>query len=191
MNPKDMARDVFGAIRGYVQRSIAPVVQDVEQLKAKPDPGLRELTAAERKEFVESMFPLLEAFHQKWAIGWERNATDLMLKTIANIPEPSPGRDGKDGTDGIGIDDFEIDYDGGRTFTLKWEGAGKVVTKTFKVPVMIHRGVFKSGDVTQWERGDVLTYAGSMWLAKCDDPGAPGPGNTNWQLVVKRGADAK
>lgn len=98
------------------------------------------------------------------------------------------GRDGKDGTDALGIDDFDVEYDGERAFTLKWANGDRVKAKTFRMPVPIYRGVY--GSEKAYEKDDTTTYGGSLWIAMKDAPGTPGNGD-GWKLSVKRGSDAK
>lgn len=41
-----------------------------------------------------------------------------------------------------------------------------------------------------YRKGDMVTAAGSLWVARSDAPGRPGDGE-GWQLAVKRGRDGK
>ena len=38
-----------------------------------------------------------------------------------------------------------------------------------------------------YERGNLVTFRGSLWSALCDGPGAPGENPAEWQLAVKNG----
>lgn len=137
---------------------------------------------------LEEVRPLFDAGFAQWALDFERRAADVFQRAIEKMPKP---KDGEDGEDGLGFDDMDMDYDGERTFTFKWSKGERKKQKDFKVPIPLYRGVYKSGDTTRWEAWDMLTYGGSVWRAKCDDPGPPGPNNQNWHLVVKKGADGK
>lgn len=132
--------------------------------------------------------PLFDAGFAQWALDFERRAADVLQRAVDRIPIPE---NGQDGADGLGFDDMDLEYDGERTFTFTWSRGEKKSQKSFKVPIPLYRGVYKSGDDTRWEAWDLLTYGGSVWRAKCDDPGPPGPNNPNWHLVVKKGADGK
>lgn len=100
---------------------------------------------------------------------------------------PVVGRDGKDGVDGKDgapgpVLVPKVTYDGIRTFTINDEA--------FKVPVMLHAGVWKdSGD---YEQGDTVTHRGSIWHCDLDGtkdiPGTPGSG---WTLCAKHGQNGK
>jgi integrin beta 3 len=97
------------------------------------------------------------------------------------------GADGRDGVDGLGIDDVDVELkDDGRTLVLKFSGGGRVKSSEIVVPWQIYRGVWKAGT---YQRGDVVTYAGAQWTAKADTSSTPP--SDDWQLSVKRGADAK
>jgi integrin beta 3 len=100
------------------------------------------------------------------------------------------GSDGRDGLDGLGFDDIHVDYDGERTFTFKFARGGREKTfGAFRVPSMIHRGVWLEGKA--YEQGDVVTWAGSGWIAKTDTITKPGDGSSDWLLVIKRGRDGR
>lgn len=47
-------------------------------------------------------------------------------------------------------------------------------------------GVFKRG--TTYERGDIATHAGSLWVCLTSTSGAPTEDHVGWQLAVKRGS---
>lgn len=75
-----------------------------------------------------------------------------------------------------------------RTFTVVAKTAtGKRIEETVKIPVVLDRGVWKEGN---YERGDAVTSAGSMWIAQCDTKESPGI-SADWRLSVKRGRDGK
>lgn len=60
--------------------------------------------------------------------------------------------------------------------------------KTFSLPTMIYRGVFKEGDY--YLHGDVATFGGSLW--HCDKETKEKPGTCNdWTLAAKKGRDGK
>lgn len=67
---------------------------------------------------------------------------------------------------------------------------GAVVHKTFVLPVVLDRGVFKVGN--DYQRGDSVSWDGSTWIAqeaveKADQRPMP----PLWRLSVKRGSDGK
>lgn len=99
------------------------------------------------------------------------------------------GRDGIDGKDGLGFDDLDIAHDGERGFTfMLCRGEAKKEWR-YSVPAQIYRGVY--GDGGRYERGDTVTWGGSLY--HCNEPTTdkPGAGSTAWTLAAKRGQDGK
>ncbi|CAI2496942.1 Carbohydrate binding domain [Serratia ficaria] len=89
-----------------------------------------------------------------------------------------------------GITTVDIEQDEHRHFTVIVErSSGASTSKSFDVPVMIYRGVFKSG--ADYRPGDTVTWGGSLW--HCDEATSDKPGETGskgWTLSVKRGRNA-
>jgi len=56
-------------------------------------------------------------------------------------------------------------------------------------PGLVFRGVFADGQV--YDRGQVVTYAGSSWHCNDTTTTKPGDGSKAWTLMVKRGRDGK
>lgn len=99
------------------------------------------------------------------------------------------GKDGRDGLDGFGFDDLACSYDGGRMLTLAFSQGERVKEFTFKLPIPLDRGVFRTGTV--YDKGDSVTYGGSCWLAQKDEAkGKPGE-SADWRLSTKHGRDGK
>lgn len=103
------------------------------------------------------------------------------------------GRDAepaKQGESGFSLDDFAAEMQpDGRTVQMKFARGDQVQTYDLMLPVMIYRGVFKEGQ--SYERGDTVTWGGSLW--HCDEPTdekPEGPGKA-WTLAAKRGRDGK
>ncbi|WP_436873712.1 phage gp6-like head-tail connector protein [Kosakonia sacchari] len=90
-----------------------------------------------------------------------------------------------------GVAGVEIERSEHRSFTLTVNRAsGSSETKRFDVPVMLYRGVFKSGD--EYLPGDTVTWGGSLW--HCDEPTQDKPGeiaSKGWTLAAKRGRDGR
>lgn len=99
------------------------------------------------------------------------------------------GIDGTDGKDGLGFDDVHVEHDGHGGFTLKFiRGDRSKTFGVFQVPRFEYHGVWTP---KQYEKGDGVTWAGSLWIAKTTTSMKPGDGSDGWQLAVKRGADGK
>lgn len=98
------------------------------------------------------------------------------------------GERGTDGLDGFSLTDFSVEFDGERRVTFKLESADLRKSHTFVIPWQLYRDVFKEGQ--SYERGDVVTWGGSTWVAKEDTTEKPGL-SPAWQLSCKRGSPGK
>lgn len=98
------------------------------------------------------------------------------------------GEAGKDGRDGFGFEDMDVAVlDDDRTIELSFRRGEDVKAFTLKWPTMIYRGVFKDGE--QYEAGDCVTWAGSLW--HCQSETKEKPGTESWTLAAKKGRDGK
>lgn len=97
------------------------------------------------------------------------------------------GRDGADGKDALGFDDMEVIVTDEGVDVVFQRGEHR---KSFQLPVPYYRGVHSAE--TTYRKGSVVTWAGSSWIAKTDNPeGKPDTENSGWSLSTKRGRDAK
>lgn len=139
---------------------------------------------------LEEARGLLTDIHEmsvsKWALDFERRASDLIQRCIDRIPAPE---NGKDGRDGVGFDDLTVEHDGTGLVSIKFVRGS--VTKSFdiRLPVLIDKGIFKDEEI--YQKGDCVTCGGSLWIAQTDKAvGKPGI-SEDWRLAVKRGRDGK
>ncbi|MGA8121321.1 hypothetical protein [Rouxiella badensis] len=90
-----------------------------------------------------------------------------------------------------GVHSIDVIQNAQREFSINLSlSDGVMVEKTFSMPVLIYRGVFKNGD--GYHPGDTVTWGGSLW--HCDDETADKPGeigSKGWTLAAKRGRDGK
>ena len=90
-----------------------------------------------------------------------------------------------------GVSGIEISQGDQRQFTLTVNRAsGNADTKSFDVPLMLYRGVFKAEK--SYLAGDTVTWGGSLW--HCDEPTSYKPGEVGskgWTLAAKRGRDGR
>lgn len=113
-------------------------------------------------------------------LSWERQARETFEKAMDRMPAP---KDGKDGRDSLPLESIEVLQEG-RNVTLKLGD----VERTIKLDTVIDRGVWAQQD---YEKGDAVSYGGSLWIAQEDAPdGAPGT-TKGWRLAVKKGRDGK
>lgn len=177
-----LAKATAGIVREHVERATAPLLARIAELeKRQPiagekgergDPGERGLEGPQGPAGRDGRDGQPGRDGEKGADG--RDGAD--------------GKDGRDGIDGLGFDDLEIEHDGERTVTLSFVQGERRKDFVLKMPVMLDRGVFKDG--SNYERGDAVTWAGSIWIAQKDTGAKPGEGG-DWRLAVKKGRDGK
>jgi hypothetical protein len=90
-----------------------------------------------------------------------------------------------------GIASIDITQSHEREFTVSAKlASGAITDKSFSVPVMIYRDIFKEGE--KYQPGDSVTWAGSVWYCHAETTDKPGePSSKGWKLAVKRGRDAR
>lgn len=154
-------------------------------------------------------------------LGVLRELVDISVRAaMASVPAPKDGEPGKDaepidmhdvermirrsiedelgkwpkpenGQDGLGLDDLEVGLkEDGRTIVLTYSNGERKKTFEIECPWQIYRGVFTTGKV--YQKGDVVSYGGSMFVAQRETSETPGDRNNGggWVLAVKRGKDA-
>ena len=109
-------------------------------------------------------------------LSWERQARDGVERAIDKMPAP------KDGKDAVPIESLEITQDE-RDITIKLGD----VERTIRLDTILDRGVWEQ---RKYEKGDAVSYGGSLWIAQQDTEDAPGTSKA-WRLAVKRGRDGK
>lgn len=100
---------------------------------------------------------------------------------LAAIPVPK---------DGFSLDDFDL-IDGDRDCTFQFSSGDLFVERKIKKPSLgdVYRGVWDEKD-GEWQRGDVVTWGGSLFLAQRNTKSKP-ESDDSWRLVVKRGREGK
>jgi hypothetical protein len=85
-------------------------------------------------------------------------------------------------------DEAEETTDEGRTIRrMTTYTSGKRLCREIKTACMLDCGVWRPE--TQYEKGDVVSWGGSMWIAQQDT--SDKPETAAWRLSVKKGRDAK
>ena len=136
---------------------------------------------------VEDFRPTFEAAYARHELETERRIMDLVQRTLDRVPVPKNGIDGKDG---FGFDDFTPTFDGERTLTFRFQQGERVKEFPFTLPYPLDKSVWKAG--TAYVRGDGVTWGGSWFIAQRDNPGKPEDGpDCGWRLAVKHGRDGK
>ncbi|MCC3720531.1 hypothetical protein LLQ54_20100 [Rouxiella badensis] len=90
-----------------------------------------------------------------------------------------------------GVHSVDVEQNGQREFRINLSlSDGVVVDKSFTLPVLIYRGVFKAGEA--YRQGDTVTWGGSLWHCDSETLDKPGEiGSKGWTLAAKRGRDGK
>lgn len=97
--------------------------------------------------------------------------------------------EGRDGDPGLGFDDMVIEQSGERSFLMRFIRGEQVKKFTFSMPVMLDRGVYRAGEA--YQKGDCVTYGGSLWIAQTETDAKPDGADSGWRLGVKRGRDGR
>jgi integrin beta 3 len=123
---------------------------------------------------------------------------DMLKAMVADAAKDIPpgrdgrdavGKDGKDGADGLGFDDMEMEEKDDRTIAFVFRRGDREKRFEYTFPTLVDRGTYKSGAV--YERGDTITYGGSLFIAQRDTlpTEKPEDGSGAFRLAVKRGRD--
>lgn len=202
-NPgRDLGRRILASLRNYVARANADRDARMESLRLafENTPTLDimrgEIEAfyatlpAQKQITVEDVQAMLQGVLKgevsQWALDFERRAQASLERAIDRLPRPEDGRDGEDGGS---VEDFDISVDG-RTLTVAMKIGERIQQRQVRLDIPLYRDVYQSGK--EYERGDMVTYAGSVFVAVRDVTGKEKPEQSPaWKLAVKRGKDAK
>lgn len=95
------------------------------------------------------------------------------------------GADGRDGT----LENLKVLYDGERTLTLCFKNGDPIDGGIVVLPIPLDRGVYRPDAV--YEKGDAVTYGGSVFIAQMATTARPEDGSRAWRLAVKHGREGK
>lgn len=116
--------------------------------------------------------------------------TDGRTKALG-VVKGQDGANGRDGADGrtFSLDDFDIiPYDDERTFKMCFTQGDVMHSFEISFPVVLDRGVWQE---RAYEKGDAVTWGGSLWIAQKDTDAKPDTADSGWRLAVKRGRDGR
>lgn len=139
---------------------------------------------AGRSVTLEELLPHAKAWFADWALGFERNAQEVLERAAARIPKPA------DGKDGFGFEHLEFEQLGERAAVLRFRRGDEVKSFDIKLPGFVYRNVYVEG--MAYDRGDTVTRGGSLWMAMRDVAPGEVPGREDsgaWRLAVKKGSD--
>lgn len=97
----------------------------------------------------------------------------------------SDGKDGIDGKDGAPGEKGEKG-DSGEKGEAGEKGDPGIISA--EAIAEAYKGVWTEGE---YDRGQIVTWGGSLWLSLAKSADKPGEANENWKLIVKRGRDGK
>ncbi len=112
--------------------------------------------------------------------------TDGSTKSLG----PVVGKDGENGKDGeaFTLDDFDIIPLDERTIKMAFTKGEVMHSFELAIPALIYRNVWREGET--YQRGDMVTWAGSIWHCDKGDCTTK-PDGGDFTLAVKRGRDGK
>lgn len=124
------------------------------------------------------------------AIGAALNLSMRAIEEVRVIASRPPVK-GERGKDGFGFEHMiEEVEDGGRVIVRRFSRGDEIKEFRHVTAVIIYRGVYRA-DAGGYLRGDLVTYAGSLWHCDAATQEKPGDGSKNWTLAAKRGADGR
>lgn len=198
---KAFGEEIVGFVREYLDKEVAPLKAENaelrERLKAledRPAPDVIKGDPGEPGKDGSDGNPGKDGADGR---GVKELLIDREGHLIATMDDgatkdlgPVNGKDGepgKDGKDGFNLDDFDCEPIDERTIKMTFVRGEVAHSYELQFPVVVYRGVFKDGD--DYERGDMVTWGGSLW--HCDTPTKEKPGTESWTLAAKKGRDGK
>jgi hypothetical protein len=201
---KSFGEEIVGFVRDYLEREVAPLKAENEDLKARlkaledrPAPEVLKGDPGEPGKDGEDGAPGIDGSDG-------RGVKDLLLDREGNLIAtmddgatknlgPVCGKDGepgKDGRDGFKLEDFDVRVlDDDRTVEFAFKSETHEHIATLKWPTVLDRGVFKAGET--YDAGDAVTWGGSLWIAQRQTDAKPDTADSGFRLAVKRGRDGK
>jgi integrin beta 3 len=201
---KSFGEEIVGFVREYVDKEVASLKAENEDLKARlkvledrpapeiikgdpGEPGKDGTPGADGKDGAG----IIDAFISREG-HLIASLSDGSTKDLGEIvgKDGRDGSDGKDGEPGFGLDDFAIEKGAdGRTFVFKFERGEVRHEYEMTFPVPVYCGVFKDGE--QYVPGDLVTWGGSLWHCNSETKDKPDSGKEAWSCAVKKGRDGK
>lgn len=201
---KAYGEGIVELVKGYVEREVAPLKAENESLKSR----IAELEARPTPEKGEKGEPGEPGKDGRDGANGNdgQNGKDAagIVETLKDSGELvltledgrlirtgiRDGEKGADGRDGFGLDDFDVNPGSdGRTVILSFVQGEQRFETELKFPVVIDKGVYKTGN--QYEPGDGVTWGGSYWIAQAKTNDKPDGPDSGWRLAVKKGRDGK
>jgi hypothetical protein len=190
MDIKTLGESIVASVREFVAQQLAAVnakLGALEQRMAEqpaPQDGAPGMPGADGRDALEidvlSMIDTERSF-RRGTFASHKGGLWRATRTTS----------GMDGWECIvdGVADVEVDMHGERGFVIRiTKASGATITKDFTIPSMVYKDLFREGTI--YAKGDVVTWAGHMWVCKQETDAKPVEGEV-WRIAVKRGQDAK
>jgi hypothetical protein len=188
---KDADPEVTKALVLEAVAAAVPKAEDVAKLIPLPKDG-KSFTLEEARPIIEAA--LEEAVKKlpvpKDGLGLSDAIIDRDDNLIVTMTDGTTKNLGKVvGMDGLGFDDIQF-VDEDTTFKIRLVRGDRVKEWTLKKPTIAdgYKGVWKKGNA--YTSGDLVTWGGSLFIAKVDSLDEPGTSDA-WKLAVKRGQNGK
>lgn len=192
----DILNDVVPGIDAGIARAVASIPPP-----QKGDPGkdvdvaeVRALIDLRVAKAVEALPVAKDGVSITGALVDRAGSLVLTLSTGATVDvgrvvgkDAEPAEPGKPGRDGFGFEDLAVEYDGERTVTVVFQQGDHVKRFPLLFPVVLDRRVYGAGKT--YEKGDAVSWGGSLWIAQEQTSEKPDDGKTAWRLAVKKGRD--
>jgi hypothetical protein len=201
LDAKALADVTAEIVTRHVAQATAPLLKRIEQLEARPLPERGE--KGERGEPGESIrgetgVGVAGALIDRSGVlvltlsdGTQRDLGVVVGKDGQDGRDGTdglPGADGKDGIDGITPEFMDAEFEG-RVLRLSFGDGERTKAVEFHMSTPEYRGVFKEGET--YERGDMVTWGGSLWHCEGETKDKPAPGSECWAIAAKKGRDGK
>ncbi|MGJ0236979.1 hypothetical protein ACQEPB_00460 [Novosphingobium fluoreni] len=186
--PTPPAQVDMDAVRELVTREVTAAVAELPPAaQGEPgEPGRDGLDGAAGKDGTGLADAIIDR-EGKLVLTMTNGATKSLGVVIGR--DGANGIDGKDGKT-FTLDDFDIvPLADERTFKMCFTRGEIMHSFEFAFPVVLDRGVYSAGK--QYEHGDAVTWAGSLWIAQRSTDAKPDSPDGGWRLAVKRGRDGK
>lgn len=202
MTKQELAQQVAAIVVDAVTKAQAPLLKRIADLEARPvgesDFCKTQIMEARRRiETLEQRAPEPGPVGPAGPTGERGPEGPQGLPGLAGRDgrdgvKGEPGLDGKDGKDGVLTLEalqLAVEQIDERSWRFVSGPDRTPIEGVFWAPSLVYCGVWKDGQ--QYDHGDVVTWAGSAWIARASTKDKPGDGATAWQLAVKAGRDGR
>lgn len=178
----------------HIEIPAPPTAEEVAAIVAKSMPSAEAVAALipapkdGNSVTLADVLPAMESHFAKWALEFERRASDQVTTFLRGIQMPQNGKDGL-GFDDIRSMKFEMVSERTLEITVQ-RGDERIELTRIKLTHPIYQGVWQE---RAYDKGDTVTRDGCMWIALVDNPsGSPTDGKSkDWQQATKRGRDGR